>query len=160
TAPDRLALQPALGKGLIRQDFALRIYLHERNPVANTLRAVPGPMLRYEDLVAVFRREHRAGVEAHAKGGNVRPQLLRGRLELAAFTAAPELRVGCVTLVAVREAEVHAGARRAVEFVGGHVVAHPVAPVVREPEVPRLRVPVETDGVPHAPRMSLKFPCL
>src|SRR5262245_66070394 len=49
----------------------------------------------------------------------------------------------------------HAGLRRVVELIGRYVVSEHVAPVVREPELARGRVPVEADAVPHAAREDL-----
>ncbi len=49
-----------------------------------------------------------------------------------------------------------ARARHPVELAGGLVVAHPVAPVVGEPQLLRARVPVEADRVAHASRDDLE----
>ena len=96
--------------------------------------------------VAILGREHVAGIETHAERGDVRAQLLRRRAELAARTGV-ELRVLDVALVAEREAEVEAGLRRVVQRVGRLCVAEPVAAVVGEPELVRLRVPRKADRV-------------
>ena len=61
-----------------------------------------------------------------------------------------ELRVGDVPLMAEGEPEVEAGLRRNVQLVVRHVVAHPVAAVVGEPQLARHRVPIEPDAVAHA----------
>src|SRR5919197_3594744 len=63
-------------------------------------------------------------------------------------------RIGHVAAVAVWKAEVHAGARRAVELVRRHVVAHVVGAVVGEPELLGARVPVEADAVADAARVG------
>jgi hypothetical protein len=47
------------------------------------------------------------------------------------------------------------GVRRPVQLVGRAVVAQPVAPVVREPQLFRFGLPVEPDGVPDAARDDL-----
>src|SRR5439155_7172455 len=91
----------------------------------------------------------------HAERGDMRAELLRGRRELLAVPPAAESRIGHVPGVAVREAEVHAGARRVVELVGGHVVAHVVRAVVGEPQLFGARIPVEADAVADAPRVDL-----
>src|SRR6185295_3542189 len=114
-SPGRFPLQPALRKCLMASDTTGRIQTNERNPVTGFPGPVPGTMLGNEDLVAVFGREHAAGVEAHAERGDVRAKFLRGRLELRAIAVAAEFRVGQIALVAVREAEMHAGARRVVQ---------------------------------------------
>jgi hypothetical protein len=66
-----------------------------------------------------------------------------------------ELRVDDVLGVAIRKPEVHARPWRAIELVIGNVVAHVVAPVVGEPELVRLRIPVEADAVAYAARENL-----
>src|SRR4030095_3850030 len=48
------------------------------------------------------------------------------------------------------EPEVEAGRRRTVELIRRYVLAQPVAPVVREPELPGHRVPGEADRVANA----------
>ena len=85
----------------------------------------------------------------------MRAELARGRRELGARMAIAVARVGHVAAVAVRKAEIHAGARRVVELVGRHVVAHVVCAVVGEPELLRARVPVEADAVADAARVDL-----
>ena len=49
-----------------------------------------------------------------------------------------------------------AGLRRRVQLIARHVVTHHVAAVVGEPELARLRVPVEPDGIPDAAREDLE----
>ena len=80
-------------------------------------------------------------------------ELPRRRAELAARTAV-ELGILDVALVAEREAEVQAGFRRVVQGVGGPRVAQPVAAVVGEPQLVRLRMPRETDRVADAARVD------
>ena len=65
---------------------------------------------------------------------------------------APNSRVRRVAAVAVGEAEVEARLWRAQQFVGRHIVSHVVAPVLGEPQLARLRMPVEADGVADAAR--------
>ena len=113
-------------------------------------------MLGDEHLVAVLGRKLRAGVEPHAERGDVRPQVLRGRDELAACVLRTELGIACRPAVAVRIAEVLAADRDPVQFVGRLVVAQHVAAVVGEPQFVRARMPVEADGVAHAPRDDLE----
>ncbi len=91
-----------------------------------------------------------AGVEPHAQRRHVRAELARRRRELVAAPPGAELGIGQVAAVAVRVAEIQAGARRVIELVGRHVVAQQVAAVVGEPELAGARVPVETHAVADA----------
>ena len=70
-----------------------------------------------------------------------------GRRELRARAALAELRVGDVTLVAVREAEVQSLLRRVIEPVVRHILAQPVAGVGREVLSLETGLPVEADAV-------------
>jgi hypothetical protein len=97
----------------------------------------------------------RAGVEAHPERGDVRPEVLRRRGELAASVLRAEIRIADRAAVAVRIAEALAAPRDAIELVGRLVVAELVAPVVGEPQFPRARVPVEAHRVAHAARDDL-----
>src|SRR6476660_1957340 len=78
--PHGVALEPPLSKGLVGNRL-IALQFHDRNSIADLSRAVPRSMLRYKDLVTEFGGEHRAGIEAHAERGDVRPELLRRRLE-------------------------------------------------------------------------------
>ena len=104
----------------------------------------------------VLRGEHSPLVEAHAERRDMRAQLQRGRDEVAARELPAELRIGHVAAVAIRESEVETLARCAVQLVGRAVVAEPVASVVREPKLLRVRMPVEADRVSHAARDDLE----
>ena len=77
----------------------------------------------------------------------MRAQRTNRRLGRGARTLRPELRIRDVTLMAVRKAEMHALLPRDVELIARDIVAHLVAPVVGEPELARLRMPVEADAV-------------
>src|SRR5450759_3953910 len=149
TPPCFLALEPALGEGLLGNRLPVP-EAHERHPVPDLLLPVPRAVLGDEDLAAVLGGEHRTRVEPHPERRDVGAQLEGRRAEALAGKLLAELRVGDVSSVAVREPEVEAGVRREVQLVGGAVVSEPVAPVVREPQLLRLGMPVETDRVPHA----------
>src|SRR5882672_9054585 len=109
-------------------------------------------MLGNDHAVAVLRREHSAGVEAHAERGYVRAQLDRRRYRVGARARIAELRVRDVAFMTERIAEVLSRCRGVVQFVTGDIVAEPVAAVVREPQVVRVRVPVEKPTVLRTPR--------
>src|SRR5690606_5818870 len=97
--------------------------------------------------VAVALGEHAPGVERDSERGHVRAQRTYRRLGRGARTLRSEFRVRDVTLVAEREAEMHALLPCDVELIAWDIVAHLVAPVVGEPELARLRMPVEADAV-------------
>jgi len=66
----------------------------------------PGAVARDEDRVAIFGREHVAGIEPHAKRGCMRAQQCDRLGELVARVAPPEFLIGNLALVAVRIAEI------------------------------------------------------
>src|SRR5207249_8266233 len=104
-----------------------------------------------EDRSLIFRWEHLARVEAHPERCGVRAQERGGLDEVVAGLAPSELGIGEIALMAVRVAEVLlARLREAVQLVLGKVLREPVALIVGEPELARLRMEVETDGVAHA----------
>ena len=80
----------------------------------------------------------------------MRAQLLHRCGELLAAALGAEFRIGQVAAVAIRVTEMHARTWCMVELVRRHTVAQHVAPVVGEPELARLRLPVEADRVAHA----------
>src|SRR5690606_4470390 len=45
--------------------------------------------------------------------------------------------------------------RQPVQFTRWKIIAHPIATVIGEPEIPGLRMPVETHGVAHTMRHDL-----
>src|SRR5258708_16941628 len=112
-------------------------------------------MLGNDHAVAVLRREHPAGVEAHAERGYVRAKLDRWRYRVGARAQIAELRVREVAFMTERIAEVLSRCRGVVQFVTGDVVAEPVAAVVGKPQVVRAWVPVETHRVAHTARVHL-----
>src|SRR5258706_12850428 len=99
-------------------------------------------MLGDENLVAIFRREHTAGIEAHANRRAVRIELARWSLELAARVLVAELGVLHLTGMTVRIAERQSLLRRVIQLVGRHIVSEQVAAVVGEPHLAGLRMPV------------------
>ena len=60
--------------------------------------------------------------------------------------------------MAVREAEVLARPRQPIQLVGRLVVAQPVAAIVREPQLARVRMEVEAHAVPDPARDDLRRP--
>ena len=72
-------------------------------------------------------------------------EIQRRRHEFAARALPAELRIGKRTAVTVGIAEMQAGPRRVVQFVGGKIIAQEVAPVVGKPQVAGAGLPVETD---------------
>ena len=76
----------------------------------------------------------------------------RRRHEFAARLQAAEFRIGDRAAMAIGVTEVLAGAGYAIELVGWNVVTEHVAAIVGEPELLRLRVPVEADRIAHASR--------
>ena len=85
----------------------------------------------------------------------MRAELHGGRRELRTGVCSSELRVGDASAVAVWESEVEPGARCVVQFVWRPIVAEPVAAILGEPELARLRIPVEAHAVPDATREEL-----
>src|SRR5450759_2949603 len=118
TPPCFLALEPALGEGLLGNRLPVP-EAHERHPVPDLLLPVPRAVLGDEDLAAVLGGEHRTRVEPHPERRDVGAQLEGRRDEALAGKLLAELRVGDVSSVAVREPEVEAGVRREVQLVGG-----------------------------------------
>src|SRR5882672_1011925 len=102
-------------------------------------------MLGNDHAVAVLRREHPAGIEAHAERGYVRAQLDRWRYRVGARAQIAELRVREVAFMTERIAEVLSRCRGVVQFVTGDVVAEPGAAAVSKPPMVHAVVPVETD---------------
>ena len=105
-----------------------------------------------EDLIAVFLGKHVAGVETHSQSRYVRTEILDGRDKLVATALIAELGIGDVGAMAVGIAEVLSIGGYSVQFVRGHIVAHPVSSIVREPQLARFWVPIEADGVANASR--------
>src|SRR5947209_7430899 len=94
------ALQPSFGERLVFH-WTVSLQTDQRNPIADWLRPIPRSMLGDEDLFAVLRRKHRAGVELQAESRHMRTERLRGRRVVGARMAAAELGGGsraCVTL--------------------------------------------------------------
>src|SRR5262249_27436474 len=131
-APVRL--EPTLGE-VLEPPLALFAGARDDDAIADRLAAIPRPVLGDGDLVAIRVGKHSAHVESHAERGDMGAETdLRSRV-LRAVMSGPKLRVHDVLVVAVWKAEVHARPRRVIELVIGNVVAHPVPPVVGEPEL-------------------------
>src|SRR5580765_2863207 len=107
-------------------------------------------MLRNEECVRVARRKHRARVKRHAERSHMRAGFLHRRFGGRASPLRAELRVGDVALMTEWETEVKSRLPGDVDLVGGYVVAHAVATIVREPELVRRRMPIEADAVAYA----------
>ena len=86
--PGFLALQPTFGEGgVFHHLIILELYPHDA--VTNFFTAIPGTVLGNEDLVAVRRRKHRAGVKAHAQSGYMRAQVQRQCYKILTGRLAP-----------------------------------------------------------------------
>src|SRR5689334_20762084 len=85
----------------------------------------------------------------------MRAELLCRWRELAARMPFAESWIEHIAAVAVRKSEVEPRARRVVELIGRHIVAHVVRAVVGEPELLGARVPVEADAVADPARENL-----
>src|SRR5439155_10276746 len=101
SAPDLVALQPALGERLVL-GHVTGAERHHHHAEADLRRAVPGAALGEKRTVRVLGREHRAGVELHTVPGHVWPRLDERRRELTAGASLAELGVEDVALVAER----------------------------------------------------------
>src|SRR5947207_9142473 len=112
-------------------------------------------MLGDEDVVAVFRRKHLAGVEFHAKRGGMGPEIEHRRRELGAGVAERVDRIQYVALVTIRIAEMLAEPRDAVELVARGIVAEPIAGILGEPQLAGARIDVTADTVANAQRDDL-----
>src|SRR5438094_6828885 len=125
SAPDLIALQPALGEDLVPRDVG-RAERDHHHAEADLLTAIPRAALSEERAVLVLGREHGARVELDAVAGDVWTRLEQRRGELAARAAAAELGIEDVALVAVGVAEVQDLLRRQVEESDSHVLATPL----------------------------------
>src|SRR4029434_361721 len=76
--------------------------------------------------------------------------------QLIARASPAHLAVREVALMAIREAEMLAGLGDPVELVFRQVFRQPVAAVLGEVEFLRHRMPIETDGIPHAARVNFR----
>src|SRR5262249_28284439 len=85
--------QEAGQERLVLADLAAVIQHHAHHVVALLDRAVPRAAHRDEDVVLVLGREHLAAVEAHADRRDVRAELERRLVELAARAVLAELRI-------------------------------------------------------------------
>src|SRR6185437_12561919 len=151
TADDLLTVEEAaLREHRLLRVLAVRPDRDEDDAIAVLLVTVPRAVLGDEDAVLVLGRELVAGVELHAERRHVRSELDHRRRELGALVAHGELRIRRVALVAVRVAEVLAELRDMVELVARHVVAHPVARVLAEPQIAGPRIDRAADAVADA----------
>src|SRR6266481_1230604 len=107
-------------------------------------------MLGDDRRVLVAGREHVARVEREAERRDVGAELLHWRLGRRAGPPRTELRIRYITLMAEWKAEVQTGLPGDIELIVRHVVAHHVTTVIGEPQLARLRVPIEADGVAYA----------
>src|SRR5438132_7827391 len=155
SAPDLIALQPALGEDLVPRTVG-RAERDHHHAETDLLTAIPRSALGEKRAVLVLGWEHGARVELDAVTGDVWTRLEQRRGELAARAATAELGIEDVALVAVGVAEVQALLRRHVEAIARHVLAQPVPAVGREVELLRHRVPVEAHTVAHAVRPVLE----
>ena len=126
------------------------VELDQRDVAAEFFGPVPGTVAGDNNLVAILSREHGAGVEPHAERRGVRAHQRDRRYVVLAVVAPAELDVGDIALMAIRLAEIQAELGDAVELVVGQVLRQPVAAVVGEVELVRLRIPVEADRVADA----------
>ena len=85
----------------------------------------------------------------------MRPEIDDGRREFRALVTHREFRVRHIALVAIGIAEMLADLRDHVELVARHVVADPVAGILREPVTPGARIDVAADAVADAERPDL-----
>src|SRR5438105_3787755 len=104
-------------------------------------------MLGDDRRVLVAGREHIARIERETERGHVGAELLNGRLRRRAGALRSELRIRHIALMAEWKAEVEARLPGDIELVVRQVVAEHVAAVIGEPQLARLRVPIEADGV-------------
>src|SRR5204862_888711 len=95
-------------------------------------------------------REHVARVEREAERRHVSAELLHGWLGRRAGALRTEFRILHIALMTEWKAEVQAALPGDIELVVRHVVAHHVATVIGEPQLARLRVPIEADGIADA----------
>src|SRR5579859_7887353 len=151
-----VTVDPAGGKNLLLHDtLAVLVEDDADDAAALIFVPVPGAVLGDEDVVLVLGPELVAGVEFHAERRHVRAQLGRGRRELRALVSHGVDGIGDIPLVAIGIAEVLSDLRDVVELVRWFVVAEPVARVLGEPVIARLRVDVAADAVAHAERHDL-----
>ena len=109
-------------------------------------------MLRNEDLVLVFRREHLPRVKAHAERGDVGTKIDNRRREFTARALAAVLRIGDRPAMAIRVAKIHSRLRRMVELIRRLIIPEQIPTIVREPQVMALGIPIEAHRVPDTAR--------
>ena len=90
-------------------------------------------MFRDEDLIAIVRRKHRAGVEAHAERRHVRPKFLDWRNGALTIARSAKLWIDNIAAMAARKAEIETSGGRVIQFISGNVITHVVASIVGEP---------------------------
>src|SRR5262249_29665409 len=98
------------------------------------------------------------GVETHADGRDVRAELQRRRRELGTGAVLPVFGVERVALVAEGVAEMLTLARYHVQRVVRRFIAQPIPSMIREPQLPGLRMKVEGARVAHPERLGLEHP--
>ena len=107
-------------------------------------------MLGDEHCVHVVGTERVTGVEIHADRRRVGLNLDLGRDVVRRVVVLSVFGVADGGTVDVRETVVGAGFGDAVDLLRRDVVAHHVAPVVREPQLIGLGVPCHADGIANA----------
>src|SRR5579883_1879719 len=143
-------IEPAFGEWLALRRRSVLLEIGHHHTRADRHGPVPRAVLRREDRVLVFLREHAPAVEGHTEISR-----MRGHLDLREDDVGGRL-LGLVLVSAgvaaavPREAEILPGLDGAVELARRLVVAHAVDLVVGEPQGLVLGIEVEADRVANA----------
>src|SRR5574337_1160774 len=96
-------------------------------------------------------------VKENTERRHVRPQFHCRRGDLLTPPLLPEPGIGNGSPMTIGKAEMQPPARRMIQLVRRQIVAHPVSSVVGEPELMRLRMPIEPNRIADAPREDLQL---
>src|SRR5580692_3443235 len=146
-----VVLQETSHERFLHSHRAVLVEVDDVNVAADLVGLVRGAVPRQKDRVAILRREHSPGIEAHAQRRRMRPEL-RNRLgELAAAVAPAEYRILDVAAVAVRKTEI-VGSRveQAVQLVLRRILGEPVPLVLGEIEDFGQRMKIHADDLADA----------
>src|ERR1700677_1443642 len=126
--------------------------------IADRRASIPRPMIGNKNPAVIFLWKHIARVKTHPDRSHMCRQIPSRRHRFRARMLAAKLRIRNIFTVAVRKPEIHPRVRRIIQFVRWNVVAHVVAPIVGEPHLPRLRLPIESHRIAHAPSAYASMP--
>src|SRR5260370_42004733 len=98
-------------------------------------------MPRHEERVRVTLWKHAAGIKPHTERGGMRTHQSDRPRQFAAGMSPGEFGIRNISLITVRCSEILTHFGDAIKFILRNIFPHPVARVVGEVEVLRLRMP-------------------